>query len=264
MNESSASDAAGRPRVVVSVEASADGRLTLRRDCLLLHEEPARVWKSLWPASSQALREASAPQSLYQPRAILEGSGSLVEGSAGPLADLAESDEPSEVLYADFLPAEVLDEPGDRKWFTVVDSRGRVRWHTKSEGGLDLLVLVARATPAAYLGYLRREHIPYLVAGDDRVDLAAALRRMRDRLGVRCVVSTAGGGLNGALLRAGLVDEISLLVCPAAIGGTTTPSVFDGPELADGEAPTRLRLLSTQVESGGVVWLRYEVLNAPQ
>jgi 2,5-diamino-6-(ribosylamino)-4(3H)-pyrimidinone 5'-phosphate reductase len=147
----------------------------------------------------------------------------------------------------------------------VVDSRGRVEWHTKGGGGFDVLVLVARATPPEYLAYLREERISYLVAGEERVELAVALRQMHDRLGVTCVVSTAGGGLNGALLRAGLVDEIQLLVRPAAIGGLGTPTLFDGPELADGDSPTRLRLLFAHAETDGMLWLRYEVIReAPQ
>jgi riboflavin biosynthesis pyrimidine reductase len=129
----------------------------------------------------------------------------------------------------------------------------------KQTGGWDVLVLVSQATPAAYLAHLHRENICYLVAGDERVDLAQALSKMRDKLNVTCVLSTAGGGLNGALLKAGLVDEINLVVLPAAIGGRETPSVFDGSELADGELPTRLRLLSTHVETDGAIWLRYEV-----
>ena len=59
--------------------------------------------------------------------------------------------------------------------------------------------------------------------------------------------------------RAGLVDELQLLVAPALIGGRDTPSMFDGPELADGEPPTRLRLLTVHAEADGMLWLRYEV-----
>lgn len=89
----------------------------------------------------------------------------------------------------------MLQRADHENWFTVVDSRGRVRWTEKGgSGGWDVLVLVARATPAAYLSYLRRERVSYLVAGVERVDLALALRRMRDRLGITCVVSKAGGG----------------------------------------------------------------------
>lgn len=135
------------------------------------------------------------------------------------------------------------------------DGRRRV-----GSGGWDVLVLVAKATPAAYLSYLRGERISYLVAGDERVDLTLALRRMRQRLGIECVLSKAGGGLNGALLRAGLVDEIQLIVSPTVVGGLGTPSVFDGPELAKGQAPTKLRLRSAQVETDGMLWLAYDVV----
>ena len=145
----------------------------------------------------------------YGCNATLEGSGSLVvDGSEPPPLPPYEGD-PAE-LYTDFLPPEATDQPSPpHLWFTVVDGRGRVRW-TEKHPDWDVLVLVCRSTPADYLGYLQRERICYLVAGDDRVDLAGALARMATQLGVRCVLSTAGGGLNGALLRAGLIDELSL------------------------------------------------------
>jgi 2,5-diamino-6-(ribosylamino)-4(3H)-pyrimidinone 5'-phosphate reductase len=255
----------GRPRLLVCVGASVDGRVTLSRDRLLMDEDASRLWRSLEPPSATALEAARSAQiaELYQPQAVLEGSGSLVRDSDGPLTGLSvELDEPESVLYSDFLPVEVVEGDEHQTWFTVVDSRGRVRWHTKGGGGFDVLVLVARATPPEYLAYLRQERICYLVVGEQRVDLTAALRRMQDRLGVTCVVSKAGGGLNGALLRADLVDEVHLLVYPALVGGSGTPTMFDGPELGHDEVPTRLRLLSTRVEADGMLWLRYEVLRA--
>jgi len=262
MTQGSDAGDTGRPRVVVSVTMSVDGRIALRRGQLWTDEDASLIFPPR-PPSSQALEDArtSLLDKLYQPQAFLEGSGSFVRDSAGPLTGLpTDIDEPPDVLYTDFLPKEVVERPGHEKWLTAVDSRGRVRWEMKSTGEWDVLVLVARATPAAHLAYLRRERIPYLVVGDERVDLDAALRRMRERLGVTCVVSTAGGGLNGALLRAGLIDEIHLLVAPQVIGGLGTPTVFDGPPLAIGETPTRLRLLSCHVETDGMLWLRYEVI----
>jgi 2,5-diamino-6-(ribosylamino)-4(3H)-pyrimidinone 5'-phosphate reductase len=122
------------------------------------------------------------------------------------------------------------------------------------------LVLVAHQTPVEYLAYLQREKIPYLVAGEERVDLHAALEKLGAQLGVTCVVSTAGGKLNGALLRAGLVDEISIEFFPAVIGGFETPSLFDSPALKPDEWPTRLKLISAQVQVEGRVGLRYEVV----
>jgi 2,5-diamino-6-(ribosylamino)-4(3H)-pyrimidinone 5'-phosphate reductase len=254
-----------RPRVVVSVGTSIDGKVGLRRDSILMDEETGRLWQSAQPPGSPELTAARKLQldELFQPQVYLEGSNSFVIDSAGPLTNLpTDFGEPLDVLYTDFLPEEVLNRPGHEKWLAAVDSRGRVHWDVKSGGEFDVLVLAARATPAPYLAYLRRERVPYLVVGEERVDLAVALRRMREQLGVTRVLSTAGGGINGALLRAGLIDEIHVVIGPFAVGGLTTPTLFDGPELGPGEAPTPLKLLSTHVESNGMLWLRYEVLRA--
>ncbi|MQM24125.1 dihydrofolate reductase family protein [Glycomyces albidus] len=248
-----------RPRVVVSVTTSVDGRLTLGGDRRLIEPANADAWQSMLPESAQRLEALRAERlrDRYGHYATLEGSGSLVaDAAASPFGPGHES-KPD--LLADHLPPELVGREGHESWFAVVDGRGRVRWTMKRVGGADLLVLTARAAPAAYLSFLRAEGIPYLVAGEERVDLGAALRRMRERLGVACVVATGGGRLGGALLRAGLVDEVELLVAPAAIGGTGVPSLFDGPELAEGDAPVRLRLMSADAEDDGMLWLRYEV-----
>jgi 2,5-diamino-6-(ribosylamino)-4(3H)-pyrimidinone 5'-phosphate reductase len=251
-----------RPKVVTFSTASVDGRMAISPDVLLLWGDER------W----QALEEPSATldwlKGLHQPQATLEGSGSFVR----------ETDEPAPLppvtgdvsrLTQDFLPEAVVQRPGHQGWFMVVDGRGRVRDWIKDGAvfgetwqGWHLLVLVAGRTPAPYLAYLQRESIPYLVTGEDQVDLALALEKLQARLGVTCILSTAGGRLSGALLRAGLVDEVNVELLPAVIGGIETPSLFDSPVLGPGELPARLRLLSAQVQANGRVWLRYKVAAA--
>ncbi|MFG1818522.1 RibD family protein [Kribbella sp. NPDC049174] len=242
----------------MSVTASVDGRVTLGRDRLLLQEENGQVWRSLWSDSAISARTALIEE-LYAPTVLLEGSGTFVIDSAGPL-DLAPVPADAE-LFEDYLPAEIVDHPGHKKWFTVVDSRGRVEWTEKGEEGIDLLLLVARATPPAYLAYLRGKTIPYLVAGEDRVDLPTALWKLQDRLGVTCVVSEAGGNLNAALLRANLIDELHLSLFPAAVAGKSVPTIFDGPELTADESPTQLKFISATPTPDGTLNLRYEVIH---
>jgi riboflavin biosynthesis pyrimidine reductase len=86
---------------------------------------------------------------------------------------------------------------------------------------------------------------------------------MKHQLGVTCVVSEAGGGLNGALLRAGLVDELHLMLLPSLVGGLGTPTIFDGVPLQPGQLPTPLRLLDARVTADGIVSLHYEIDHQP-
>jgi dihydrofolate reductase len=76
---------------------------------------------------------------------------------------------------------------------------------------------------------------------------AAAVRAMKE--GATADLSVGGAELAGQALRAGLVDEVSLLLSPIAVGGGT-PALPRGARL-------HLELLDERRFSGGVVYLRY-------
>lgn len=149
-------------------------------------------------------------------------------------------------LAASELPGPAVDGPT----LAVVDGRGRVSaWESlRSAGYWSRVVAVhAAATPP------RRHGVPEIVTGSDRVDLAAMLSELRDRYGARVVRVDSGGALNGALLDAGLVDEVSLLVHPALAAHTDRrPWHGGGPSV--GRA---LSLVAAQSLPEGLVWLRH-------
>jgi len=161
--------------------------------------------------------------------------------------------------------------PSNAHLLAVVDSRGRVRnWRTLkgyTQFWRDPLALVSRATPAEYVEEVRRAGCDVLVAGDERVDLRAALELLAAERGVTRVRVDSGGALSGALLAAGLVHEISLMVYPVLVGGAEEhtfsrllASAADaGSEPSPVTAPQALRLVDLQRLEGGVSWLRYEV-----
>jgi 2,5-diamino-6-(ribosylamino)-4(3H)-pyrimidinone 5'-phosphate reductase len=248
-----------RPHVVTLNSASVDGRVAASPDVLLLYGD-AR-WQAIEGSSHFNVFEWL--KLMHKPQATLEGSGSFARDEDEP-APLAPVEGAPQELYQDFLPDAIVHRPGHQGWFTAVDSRGRIRWVYKEYPdeqwkGWYALVWVARRTLPEYLAYLRRENIPYLVAGEERVNLGLALEKMKALLGVTCVLSTGGGRLNGALVRAGLVDEVNIEFLPAIIGGVKTPSLFDSPDLKQDEWATRLKLISAQAQADGRVWLRYQV-----
>lgn len=248
-----------RPRVIVYDMASVDGRLTIAPEVLLLHGDER--WSGI-------VGEGHDPyQSMlerFKPEVFLEGSGSFVRDDDAP-SELPSVPGDTSQLYEHFLPKQVVESAPRRGWLAVVDGQGRVRWTIKewpdpAFAGWHLLVLTCTATPAEYLAFLRREDIPYFVAGTDRVDLLEALEHLAEHLGVTTVVATPGGRLGGALLRFGLIDELIVDVIPALVGGTTTPSLFTAPNLASDQRPTRLRLLEHRIEPHDRMRLHYEVL----
>ena len=82
-------------------------------------------------------------------------------------------------------------------------------------------------------------------------------------LGLERLLLEGGGGSNGAFLRDGLIDEISLAICSAVDGAKGAPSIFDSSDKDAGiAAPIRsMTLASTEVLEGGVVRLRYRLQN---
>lgn len=255
-----------RPKVIVWQQASLDGRLAVSPDSLLLHGDER--WSAIQGESE--LDAFAWIKAHHGVEATLEGSGSFLRDGDEPGPLPAYEGDPAP-LYEDYLPGALLERPGHRGWFVVVDGRGRGRGWIKDGAvfgeswvGWHLLVIAGRHTPVAYLAYLQREEIPYLVVrpreGERQVNLRLALGKLRDRLGVETLLSTAGGRLNGALLRAGLVDEVNVEFLPAVIGGRDAPALFSAPSLGAGDWPTRLELLTAQVQAGGRVWLRYLVV----
>lgn len=246
-----------RPRVITCNVVTVDGRLTLAPGVSLFAGDPR--WTTLMTGVADPY---AWPRELHDPEVLLEGSGSFLAPETAEL--LPVTAEPSSPEVEEFLPASVCDVPG-RRWFTVVDGRGRVdlsftEWPDPAWAGWHALVLTSRAAPEAHRDRLRERGIPHLVVGDRHVDLPHAFELLAERLGVRTVVCTGGGRLGGALLRHGLVDEVDLEVLPAVVGGKGTPALFDAAPLGPEEQPTALELLDAEPHDGGLLRLRYRVV----
>jgi riboflavin biosynthesis pyrimidine reductase len=165
----------------------------------------------------------------------------------------------------EILPRESWFASRDAKAYGVVmDAHGKIAWGRSDIGGDPIVVVLTEAVPDAHLAGLRSEGISYFFAGKSELDLALALDILNRELGVKRLLLEGGGGANGAFLRAGLVDELNLILCPAVDGAKGAPSVFDSSEVeTDQPAPVMaMALESSRALEGGALLLRYRIQNA--
>lgn len=136
----------------------------------------------------------------------------------------------------------------------VADSKGRTRWGKETSTSFPHLVLTSENVSADYIDYLNQNNISWIAAGKEHVDLKRTMEILADEFGVKRLAVVGGGKINGGFLKAGLVDEISLLVGSGVDGRIGQPAVFDG--LTSG-TPVPLKLKSVKSYPDGAVWLRY-------
>lgn len=141
----------------------------------------------------------------------------------------------------------------------VLDPQGKIAWGRSDIGGDPIVVILTEAVSDAHLAGLRQDGVSYIFAGREQLDLAGALETLRRELRIERLLLEGGGHVNGSFLRAGLVDELSLILAPAIDGRQGAPSLFDG-GAADLAAPLKsLQLDHSEVLDGGAIWLRYRL-----
>jgi len=169
--------------------------------------------------------------------------------------EIAEDDE-SEA--PDITPS--VDDP--RPIMVVPDSRGRIKtWHYWREQPYwkDFISLSTKKTPHEHFEYLKRKGIKTITAGTEHVDCRQALEDLSNHFGITTVRVDSGGTLNGVLLRAGLVDELHLLMHPTLVGGTSQKTFFqDTNPKQTGEIT--LKFLGSELHSDTVILLSYAVM----
>lgn len=143
--------------------------------------------------------------------------------------------------------------------FITVDPDADIFYTDSRLRGDNILVVLGTNATADYLAMLEEKGISYIVLADP-TDLRNAMEIIHDRFGINKISLQGGGIINGAMLAAGLIDELSLVMYPGIDGLTTAPSIFEYLGASD-ETPAfgqSLELLSAEVCNHGIVWLRYK------
>ncbi len=226
-----------RPRVICHMIASLDGR----------------ILTDGWPLSDEGRRQYEVVHESYAPDAWICGRVTMEQHFA---QDLRSHDEIAREHHG--APREDYRAPGEHESFAfAVDASGRLAWETNDIDGDHVVAILSKRVSDEYLAFLRERGVSYLLAGAREVDLPLALEKIAADFGVRTLMLEGGGRINGGMLRAGLIDEVSVLVAPVVDGRMGTPAVFD---VEGDDAPSyRLALNAMERRADDVLWLRYRV-----
>ena len=91
-----------------------------------------------------------------------------------------------------------------------------------------IIVLTTRSVPKRRIERLRQVSAEVAMFGETKLDFVAALRWLREKWNVKRLLCEGGGELNDGLLRAGVVDEIYVTLCPLILGGRCARGDFVG------------------------------------
>lgn len=143
------------------------------------------------------------------------------------------------------------------QYVAVTDPRGELGYENAclEKGGRKshIIELLTDAVSDAYLAYLRKMKISYIFAGKKELDLTLAMQRLKSLFGFELLISHGGGYTNGRLLRACLIDELSLVRVPLLEDNDKEVSLFGNEKIPQ----TSFELKSAERLENGGEWLRY-------
>lgn len=148
------------------------------------------------------------------------------------------------------------------RYFVVVDPQGKIKYEENKIRGNDIICVLGEQVSDEYLTHLKEKGISYLFAGTEGRDMDKALQTLKEVLGIETLLLQGGGLINGSFLKAGLIDELSLMIYPGIDGLAGTPALFDYPDENEKGILKKqsLKLLSCKVLDNDVIWIKYKLL----
>ena len=135
------------------------------------------------------------------------------------------------------------------------DTHGKLGWRSNKiidpDGdpgydGAQIIEVLSENVDERYLGYLEAMEIPYIFAGETAIDVELALFKLKNIIGCDTLLLEGGSIINGSFERAGVVDELSLVVAPVIAGKDSKPLFMDS-DIAN------FKLVTGENENGNLV-----------
>ncbi len=100
--------------------------------------------------------------------------------------------------------------------------------------------------------------VKFFFSGDERVDLVALMSYLHEE-GIDKLMLEGGSTLNFSMIKAGLIDRISICVAPMIVGGANAKTFFDGEGFDLMDDAVKLELIDSYTLDKDLI-LTYDVL----
>ena len=137
------------------------------------------------------------------------------------------------------------------------DPKGKLGWKSNKiidedpgYNNAQIIEVLTEQADGRYLGYLQAMEIPYIFAGETEIDVNIALAKLYDLTGISSLLLEGGSIVNGYFERAGVIDELSLVVAPIIADAEDKP-LFMASSVLDFE------LKEIKKYDNSVVWMNY-------
>ena len=141
------------------------------------------------------------------------------------------------------------------------DPKGKLGWKSNKiidedpgYNNAQIIEVLTTQVDGHYLGYLQDMKIPYIFAGETEIDVNLVLEKLKNLVGISCLLLEGGSIVNGYFERAGVIDELSLVVAPIIADAEDKP-LFMASSVSDFE------LKEIKQYDNGVIWLNYKRKN---
>ncbi len=195
-------------------------------------------------------------RSEYRADAWLYGTVTTKEFTQGRQPEL---DSVAEVFDGDFVA-----ENDAALYYVSVDTQGEIGWESgtfRKAGRPDAHVIevLTGCTAPAYRAFLRKRGVSYILAGSEMLDCKLAAEKLYRLFGIDTLLICGGGTMNWTFLQQGAVDEVSLLIAPAADGNPDSVTVFEKSALLPPGEPVSFHLKNMERLKGDGIRLVYTV-----
>jgi 2,5-diamino-6-(ribosylamino)-4(3H)-pyrimidinone 5'-phosphate reductase len=160
--------------------------------------------------------------------------------------------ENSTILKEDF----VAEQPA-KAFAVVIDPSGKCFWDTNMVSTEHVIEVLSEQVTEGYLQHLREKNVSYIFAGKQELDLELALQKLYRLFNIKTLRIDGGGHVNGSFLKAGLIDEFSLVLAPLADGTIGAPTVFEVEKSYKNRKATQFTLKSVERIYDDFLWIRY-------